>query len=305
MASRSANARSQSAMEYLMTYGWAILVISIVLAALWQLGVFNSAAQAPRAQPGSCRAMRNQAVGGGVQTVLEGSCGGLLPQFVASFGGVDSNIVINGTAGLPVGNTPFSFFTWINVPSSNGGGGIVFCYGTDWEPSGVGEMVGLGFPCTTTACTPEFADGGGGGVTSSTATFPTNKWNFVGWTYDGASTLDIYINGVQTPFSIAPENIVLDPNSPTTVGAERNGPPLYGFVTSQVSNMQLYNTTLSPGEVKALYNEGIGGAPLPLPSLVGWWPLNGNTKDYSPSKNNGYPYNVVMSSTWASTYVVH
>jgi hypothetical protein len=33
--------KAQSAMEYLMTYGWAILVIAIVLAALFSLGVFN------------------------------------------------------------------------------------------------------------------------------------------------------------------------------------------------------------------------------------------------------------------------
>ena len=35
--------KGQSAMEYLMTYGWAILVIAIVLAALFELGVFSSA----------------------------------------------------------------------------------------------------------------------------------------------------------------------------------------------------------------------------------------------------------------------
>ncbi|MBI4175870.1 MAG: hypothetical protein HY518_01590 [Candidatus Aenigmarchaeota archaeon] len=33
----------QSAMEYLMTYGWAILIIIIVAAALFALGVFNPA----------------------------------------------------------------------------------------------------------------------------------------------------------------------------------------------------------------------------------------------------------------------
>jgi len=37
-----ASAKAQSAMEYLMTYGWAILIIAIVLAALFSLGVFNS-----------------------------------------------------------------------------------------------------------------------------------------------------------------------------------------------------------------------------------------------------------------------
>ncbi len=33
--------RSQSAMEYLMTYGWAILIIAIALSALYALGIFN------------------------------------------------------------------------------------------------------------------------------------------------------------------------------------------------------------------------------------------------------------------------
>ena len=34
--------RAQSAMEYLMTYGWAILIIAVVLGALFSLGVFSS-----------------------------------------------------------------------------------------------------------------------------------------------------------------------------------------------------------------------------------------------------------------------
>ncbi len=35
--------RSQSAMEYLMTYGWAILIVAVVLGALYSLGIFNGA----------------------------------------------------------------------------------------------------------------------------------------------------------------------------------------------------------------------------------------------------------------------
>ena len=33
--------RAQAAMEYLMTYGWALLIVVIVGVALWSLGVFN------------------------------------------------------------------------------------------------------------------------------------------------------------------------------------------------------------------------------------------------------------------------
>jgi hypothetical protein len=36
--------RLQSAMEYLMTYGWAILIIAVVLGVLYYLGIFNGAA---------------------------------------------------------------------------------------------------------------------------------------------------------------------------------------------------------------------------------------------------------------------
>ncbi|MFH1285165.1 MAG: hypothetical protein ABIH99_01140 [Candidatus Micrarchaeota archaeon] len=39
--------RGQAAMEYLMTYGWAILVIIIVLAGLMYLGVFNIGERLP------------------------------------------------------------------------------------------------------------------------------------------------------------------------------------------------------------------------------------------------------------------
>ena len=42
MLSKGRNMRAQSAMEYLMTYGWAILIIAIVLGALFSLGVFSS-----------------------------------------------------------------------------------------------------------------------------------------------------------------------------------------------------------------------------------------------------------------------
>ncbi|MBN2015023.1 MAG: hypothetical protein JW778_07575 [Candidatus Altiarchaeota archaeon] len=37
------NNKGQGAMEYLMTYGWAILVVMIVGVVLWQLGVFGGA----------------------------------------------------------------------------------------------------------------------------------------------------------------------------------------------------------------------------------------------------------------------
>jgi hypothetical protein len=45
---KKAGLKLQSAMEYLMTYGWAILIIAVVLGALFSLGVFNSASLTPQ-----------------------------------------------------------------------------------------------------------------------------------------------------------------------------------------------------------------------------------------------------------------
>ncbi len=45
--------KAQSAMEYLMTYGWAILIIAVVLVALFSLGVFKpSVSNSCVGQPG-------------------------------------------------------------------------------------------------------------------------------------------------------------------------------------------------------------------------------------------------------------
>jgi uncharacterized membrane protein len=44
--------KAQSAMEYLMTYGWAILIVIIVAAALYALGIFNPATYTGRIPTG-------------------------------------------------------------------------------------------------------------------------------------------------------------------------------------------------------------------------------------------------------------
>ncbi|MGB9703775.1 MAG: hypothetical protein ACPLXS_03675, partial [Candidatus Micrarchaeales archaeon] len=50
--------KSQAAMEYLMTYGWAILIIALALGVLYSLGVFNPKNFTPRVPPGSCFVFR-------------------------------------------------------------------------------------------------------------------------------------------------------------------------------------------------------------------------------------------------------
>ncbi|MEM3215754.1 MAG: hypothetical protein QXS17_02470, partial [Candidatus Micrarchaeaceae archaeon] len=84
--------KSQSAMEYLMTYGWAILIIAVVLGALFELGVFSSNTFAPKASPGACQVFRPNGPGTTSFINLEGVCNGELPEYVASFNGGNSYI---------------------------------------------------------------------------------------------------------------------------------------------------------------------------------------------------------------------
>jgi hypothetical protein len=50
--------KSQAPMEYLMTYGWAILIIALSLVVLYSLGIMNPKNFIPRAPPGSCFVFR-------------------------------------------------------------------------------------------------------------------------------------------------------------------------------------------------------------------------------------------------------
>ena len=80
--------KSQSAMEYLMTYGWAILIIAVVLGAIYSLGLFNATAFGPHAPPGSCQIFRPNGPGTSQYIDLAGACTNLPPQYGAQFGGI-------------------------------------------------------------------------------------------------------------------------------------------------------------------------------------------------------------------------
>ena len=103
-ADMSKNFKLQSAMEYLMTYGWAILVIAIVLVALYALGVFNgSAFLHPSCIASSGYICTNQ-------TALPDATGNVIVGF--SFGQNGGSTVYNaliGVAPQASGSTPSGF----------------------------------------------------------------------------------------------------------------------------------------------------------------------------------------------------
>ena len=58
-----------------------------------------------------------------------------------------------------------------------------------------------------------------------------------------------------------------------------------GLLQGEISNVQLYNTSLSQNQITSMYKGGIYSVPISYSNLIGWWPLQGNANDYS---GNGY-----------------
>ena len=308
--------KSQAAMEYLMTYGWAILVIAVVLAALYSLGIFNPNTFAPKASAGSCEVVRPFGPGTTTDISLEGTCTNMLPKYSAY-----------------ISNTSVD---WAQIPSSStlntawDGGSYTI---TTWfdEKTPLNSSTSRALVQESTGCTSGLWVGGsntheysvvsiqwysssGGPCNNAGATavgfgnIPYNKWVFI-------SDVFHYVPGGKDNY-IA---ICVDGKCNNTTWSEPYPPTdyaKYGYdfeigswwccstrlEGGDIANVQLYNKALSSNQLEVLYQEGIGGAPIELTHLVGWWPLNGNAKDYSGNKYNGKPVDVSYSSTWYRTY---
>ena len=283
-------------MEYLMTYGWAILIIAVVLGALYYLGVFNSATSGPRAQPGSCKVIRPNGPGTTTFITLTGVCSGQLPMFVGSFNGLAAAQSIN-VANAPVldPSSAVAWSAWVYLT-----GFPQCCPGIIGKGSSTPKTIQFGLWVGTNNRFNMYAsDGGTVYVLGPTTTIPLNTWvNVVGVIDYVGKTGYLYMNGQllgQQTWTTG-NALITSTSSPLRIG--NNGDGWGANWAGYISNVQLYNTTLSSGEIQGLYAEGMGGAPIPSPYLVGWWPLNGDANDYSGNSNNGAATSVVFTSTW-------
>lgn len=283
--------KSQSAMEYLMTYGWAILAIAIVMVSLYSLGIFNTSNLAPTASPGSCEVVRTVA-----QTSLAGQCNGLMPKYVARFTGSAVTLAYSSRLALMKN---FTIGLWVNPNAT-----VSHYYGTVGGPnSGCSrpcriliELYGptsqqysiyLDYANGTTDCAFQTANYG---------YLLNGAWNFVSATYNTNGTLALYINGTKK----ATHTCSVNPSQSAIqyLGADGWNAAWQG----SMANVQIYNNTFDASSVKSLYLGGIGAVPVDVNHLIAWWPLNGNANDYSGYSTNGNSTGVVWNANWQTGY---
>ncbi len=292
------SAKSQSAMEYLMTYGWAILIIAIVLAALFSLGVFNPMTFAPKAQPGSCQVTRPEGPGTLNLISLSGTCNGEIPQYTATFIGTGYTSDISTSLYFPSSNmVSFSVFAWIKPASSTLECSYCGIIDADNGNEGWGLTYWSGGPMDFWIL--------GQGYTQDMVfgTEPRNTWTFVGITdscKNGICYANGYINGVDVDPNVERAPILEPIPFGITIGQSRE--TASQNFNGSIANVQIYNAALSANQIQAIYQEGIGGAPIKIQNLVGWWPLNGNANDYSGNNNNGVGNGITYTSGWYSGY---
>jgi hypothetical protein len=271
--------KSQAAMEYLMTYGWAILIIALTLAVLYSLGIMNPKNFIPRAPPGSCFVFRPNGPGTTDFVSLQGTCG-YLPMYVASFNGVDSYINVPS---FTVPNTHTISF-WMKLPYVAPGywRQILACK-SDSNDRAPGIWTHASYPFRLhwkyNPNNVGFDNVGPGGEGTD---FSPDTWYYVAGVKNG-TTLKFYVNGRYIASTTVPDPILLGTYL-------RFGRTNYYPRNMSLANVQIYSTALTPQEIQYLYQQGLGGGPVRLQNLVGWWPLNGDAKDYSGNNNHGTIY---------------
>ncbi|MGC8652278.1 MAG: PQQ-binding-like beta-propeller repeat protein [Candidatus Micrarchaeia archaeon] len=131
-----------------------------------------------------------------------------------------------------------------------------------------------------------------------------NQWHFVAvsvayphyfWQFDGNGTNDTNTNNFNS-------------NSRISIGAQYmqcDGNQFNG----QIADVQLYNMSLTPKQIAAIRQEGIYGTPISYANLSGWWPMIGNSNDYSGRYGVSVQNNVnytqgVVPTTLSSAYIV-
>jgi hypothetical protein len=150
------------------------------------------------------------------------------------------------------------------------------------QPSTAGKVL-LGFTANDGLIQWGSSNGGCGFISYAPGKYSPNTWYNIVGILNTTGTDYMYLDGEQVGtgnFATCGNNaatFLVGDGEPLAAGTDFNG---------SLSNVQVYNISLSPSQAASLYYKGLDGPVISDANLTSWWPLNGNTKDYSKNKNN-------------------
>ncbi|MDE1860905.1 MAG: hypothetical protein KGH72_04290 [Candidatus Micrarchaeota archaeon] len=280
--------RMQSAMEYLTTYGWMIIVIIVAVTALFALGVFNLQSYSPKASSGTCFVSRPNGPNTTAFIALDGGCDNLLPRYAMSTRAPFVLTCNPGTVPIRINMTiarlnALTLSWWSSTSNPNASGTIVHL-----DSSNAGGVSCVGNLCTVA-----------GSSVSPAPAMLSSGWIYYALTMDNSGKSVLYIDGKPGPTGggTSPLTSV----DYMTIGAYSSA--CAKDFNGSIANVQLYNSSLDANTINTMYYYGIGADPIFVNNLVGWWQLNGDVQDWSGDMNNGATTNVIFNTQWYTNYV--
>lgn len=195
------------------------------------------------------------------------------PNFVTQFDGSPGGIQLQNTPALQ--SSTITVSSWVNYAAPNGQFDFFATKSGAWELGACGQIIEICYFNPSTQST-----------TYSSSILSTGQWYLITQVITAGTTETTYVNGVPVMTSAA---TIVSQSNGITLGYGMLGANIF-FVNASIANLQIYSSALTQAQISSIYAAGISGIPLQVPSLVGWWPLNGDAKDYSGYGNNGIMY---------------
>ncbi len=227
-----------------------------------------------REAPGSCRVVRP----GGAYTAngisLNGTCSsGELPQFVANFTG-STDVAVPDSPALDPTNA-ISVSLWVKTQNVTQLAGML-----EKRNSGAFD----GYAMLIWGVSPFFELSSMGFDVSGYPMSAGQWYNLIGAWNESTGIATYYMDGSLVNTVSGKSSPDAASNSLLYIGSRQQGTSAF---VGEMADVQVYNTSLTPHDAAVIYGRGLGGAPVDLQNLVGWWPLNGNANDYSGNGDNG------------------
>jgi uncharacterized protein (UPF0333 family) len=141
-----------------------------------------------------------------------------------------------------------------------------------------------------------------GGSALCAGTIPQDTaWHEVGEVYNSTGSY-AYVDGGLSGASVTSSTgqITASANAPLEIGVGVANK----YFTGQITDVQIYNGSLSANQMAASYYGGPFAGPVNQRRVVGWWPLDGNGNDYSGNGQNGQYDNITFQTLARPVYSV-